>query len=135
MRRRVWKLAPCILAAGMMLSVPVQAEEAETAPVETEAETVEGSEDTGTPVETESAADQETFEQAETESKDRTGELVFAQCEEYVNVRSGADTDCEVVAKMYNYDSATIIGQEGDWYKIQSGNAVGYVKAEYIATD
>ena len=135
MRRRVWKLAPCILAAGMMLSVPVQAEEAETAPVETEAETVEGSEDTGTPVETETAADQETSEQAETESKDRTGELVFAQCEEYVNVRSGADTDCEVVAKMYNYDSATIIGQEGDWYKIQSGNAVGYVKAEYIATD
>ena len=67
-------------------------------------------------------------------SESLEGELAFARCEEYVNVRSAATTDGEVVAKMYNNDAATIIGQEGDWYKIRSGNATGYVKAEYFAT-
>ena len=28
----------------------------------------------------------------------------------------------------------TILSQVGDWYEVQSGNAVGYVKAEYFAT-
>lgn len=62
------------------------------------------------------------------------GELVFAQCDEYINVRSGANTDSEVTAKIYNNGSATVLAQEGDWFKIESGNAVGYVKAEYFAT-
>ncbi len=65
---------------------------------------------------------------------DRSGELTFAQCEEYINVRSSASTDAEVVAKIYNNDSATILEEDGEWFKIQSGNAVGYVKSEYFAT-
>jgi cell wall-associated NlpC family hydrolase len=69
------------------------------------------------------------------EETDRTGEMIFAQCEEYINIRSEADTDSEVVAKIYNNGAATILEQEDEWYKIQSGNAVGYVKAEYFAVD
>ena len=42
--------------------------------------------------------------------------------------------DSEVVAKIYNNSAATIEGESGDWYKIHSGNAVGYVKKEYFAT-
>ena len=63
------------------------------------------------------------------------GELIFAQCEEYINVRSEADENSEVVAKLYNDGSATVeeTGDNG-WYKIKSGNAEGYVKAEYFAT-
>ena len=30
------------------------------------------------------------------------GELIFAQCENYINIRSEADENSEVVAKMYN---------------------------------
>ena len=30
--------------------------------------------------------------------------------------------------------SVTILSQVGDWYEVQSGNATGYVKAEYFAT-
>ena len=63
------------------------------------------------------------------------GELIFAQCEEYINVRSEADENSEVVAKLYNDGSAPVEETEDNgWYKIKSGNAEGYVKAEYFAT-
>ena len=62
------------------------------------------------------------------------GTLAFAQCEEYINIRESASTDSAVTAKIYNNGSATIEGQDGDWYKIRSGNAEGYVKAEYFVT-
>ncbi len=62
------------------------------------------------------------------------GTLAFAQCEEYINIRESASTDSAVTAKIYNNGSATIEEQDGDWYKIRSGNAEGYVKAEYFAT-
>ena len=64
-----------------------------------------------------------------------TGELIFAQCESYINIRSEADENSEVVAKLYNDGSATIEETDEDgWYKIKSGNAIGYVKSEYFAT-
>ena len=63
------------------------------------------------------------------------GELIFAQCESYINIRSEADENSEVVAKLYNDGSATVEETEEDgWYKIKSGNATGYVKSEYFAT-
>ena len=61
------------------------------------------------------------------------GSMAFAQCEEYVNVRSGAGTDTEIVGKIGNHYAAMIIDREGEWYKIKSGNVIGYVKAEYFA--
>ena len=64
-----------------------------------------------------------------------TGELIFAQCESYINIRSEADENSEVVAKLYNDGSATVEETDKDgWYKIKSGNAIGYVKSEYFAT-
>ena len=64
-----------------------------------------------------------------------TGELIFAQCESYINIRSEADESSEVVAKLYNDGSATVEETDEDgWYKIKSGNAIGYVKSEYFAT-
>lgn len=61
-----------------------------------------------------------------------SGEIAFAQCEEYINVRSSASADSEVVGKVYNNGSVTILSQVGDWYEVQSGNATGYVKAEFF---
>ena len=62
------------------------------------------------------------------------GTLAFAQCEEYINIRESASTDSAVTAKIYNNGSATIEEQDGDWYKIRSGNAEGYLMAEYFVT-
>ncbi len=63
-----------------------------------------------------------------------SGEIAFAQCDDYINIRSSASADSEPVGKIYNNNSVTILSQVGDWYEVESGNAVGYVKADYFAT-
>jgi cell wall-associated NlpC family hydrolase len=60
--------------------------------------------------------------------------LVFAQCKEYINIRSEADLDSEVVAKIYNHGAAEVLDEKDGWYEIKSGNATGYVDARYFAT-
>ncbi len=131
------------------------------APVETEAPQMEAPETEApviadeTPAETEPAAadegsaEQETAYEPETAGTEAveteapqteavldtsmSGEMAFAQCDEYVNIRSEASADSEAVGKVYNNGSVTILGQIGDWYEVQSGNAVGYVSADYFA--
>ncbi len=51
-----------------------------------------------------------------------------------LNVRESASTDSKMVGKMPRNAACEIIGTEGDWYQIQSGEVSGYVKAEYIVT-
>ena len=51
----------------------------------------------------------------------------------YVNIRTEPNTDSEVVGKLYQGSAATITETVGDWVKIKSGNAVGYIKAEFLA--
>jgi len=61
----------------------------------------------------------------------------FAKCEsDYVNVRSGASTETEVVGKLYENGKVDILetSADGAWYHIRSGNVEGYVSAELIAT-
>ncbi len=60
--------------------------------------------------------------------------LVIAQVNDYVNVRSIASEDGEVVGKLYNNSVGDLIEIDGDWYKIKSGNVTGYVKGEYCVT-
>lgn len=59
--------------------------------------------------------------------------LGIANVKNYVNIRSGPSTGYEVVGKLYKGCVANILGWEGDWVKIQSGNLKeGYIKAEYL---
>ena len=51
---------------------------------------------------------------------------------ESLNVRASADAESEVVGKLYYHNVATVIETEGDWYKIRSGNVVGYVYNTYM---
>ena len=71
---------------------------------------------------------------AEETDRSMTGELAFAQCEEYINIRKEPDENSEIVAKIYNDNAATIISRTGDWYQVTSGNAFGYVKSDYLVT-
>lgn len=58
--------------------------------------------------------------------------VAIAQVDNFVNVRSTASEEGEVVGKLYNNSAATILATEGDWYKISSGNVEGYVKCEFV---
>lgn len=59
-------------------------------------------------------------------------DIAVAQVDNYVNVRSGASEDAEVVGKLYNDSAASVEGEENGWYKIKSGNVEGYVKTEFV---
>ena len=59
-------------------------------------------------------------------------DIAVAQVDNYVNVRSSASEDGEVVGKLYNNSAATVLSTEGDWYQIHSGNVEGYIKAEFL---
>jgi cell wall-associated NlpC family hydrolase/SH3-like domain-containing protein len=52
---------------------------------------------------------------------------------DFVNIRSKANTDSEVVGKLYRGCATDILEKDGDWVKIHSGNVDGYIKAEYLA--
>ena len=95
---------------------------------ETAAEAAQDTTDASAGEETENSA------QAGVLDTSMNGQMAFAQCEEYINVRKEASADSEVVGKVYNNGSVTILGAIDGWYKVQSGNATGYVNAEYFAT-
>jgi cell wall-associated NlpC family hydrolase len=60
--------------------------------------------------------------------------LAFAQVTNYVNIRSKAGEDSEILGKLYNNSAATIISNEDDWYHIKSGSVAGYIKSEFLLT-
>lgn len=64
--------------------------------------------------------------------KSEYDDIAIAQVDNYVNVRSTASEEGEVVGKLYNNSAATVLGTEGEWYKIHSGNVEGYIKAEFL---
>lgn len=60
--------------------------------------------------------------------------LVIAQVNTCVNVRSLPSEEGKVLGKLYNNSVGTFIEEENGWYKISSGTVTGYVKAEYCVT-
>ncbi len=68
------------------------------------------------------------------EGEEDLSDQVIAVVDGYVNVRSMPDENSEVVGKLYNHSAGTWLDKQGDWYKIESGNVVGFVKGEYVRT-
>ncbi len=60
--------------------------------------------------------------------------LVIAQVNTCVNVRSLPSEEGKVLGKLYNNSVGTFISEENGWYQISSGTVTGYVKAEYCVT-
>jgi len=61
-------------------------------------------------------------------------DIAIAQVNDYVNIRSAANEEAEILGKLYNNSAATVTGEEGDWYQITSGSVSGFVKKEYVVT-
>ena len=61
--------------------------------------------------------------------------LAIADVTNYVNVRSEANTDSEIVGKIYDGAVAQILaiaGEQNDWFQVVSGNVEGYIKSEFF---
>lgn len=66
--------------------------------------------------------------------EDDYSDLVIADVNNFVNIRSIPSEEGEVVGKLYDNSVGKFIEEENGWYKIESGKCVGYVKAEYCVT-
>lgn len=64
--------------------------------------------------------------------------IAVSQVTGYVNIREQATTSSKIVGKIYNNCAATIQetveGEDGTWYRIQSGTVNGFIKAQYFIT-
>lgn len=72
----------------------------------------------------------------EEEPENEYVDLAIADVRSYVNVRSGPDTGSDIVGKIGSGAVAqvleTVPGEDGDWFRVVSGNVEGYMKAEYF---
>ncbi len=51
----------------------------------------------------------------------------------YVNIRSKASTDGEIVGKLYTGAAVSIVNTKGEWVEVKSGSVTGYIKKEFLA--
>lgn len=67
------------------------------------------------------------------EAVDYSNMAVAANISEFLNIREEANTDADVVGKLYVNGVATVLETLDGWYKIESGNVIGYASADYLA--
>lgn len=85
------------------------------------------------------SSDKKTENTKKTDSNKYFEDIAIAKvsggAEDYVNVRKKPSTDSKIVGKIYNNCGAVILEKtDNGWYKMKSGNCVGYIKAEFFAT-
>lgn len=61
-------------------------------------------------------------------------DIAFAQVTSYLNIRSAASEEGEILGKLYNNSVATILEKADGWYKVKSGTVTGYMNADYLIT-
>lgn len=102
-------------------------ESVEANPVETES--TDSSDEDGS--EGNKTADE--MESTEEEVKSKYENIGISIADPYVNIRKKAGEDSEIIGKLYKGSKCDIIKTKGDWVKIESGNAKGYIKSEFLA--
>ncbi len=84
--------------------------------------------------EAKAAAAAEALAREKAQEEEMFKNLVIAQVNAYVNVRSLPSESGEVVGKLYINSAGTLLSKENGWYQIRSGNVTGYVKGEFCVT-
>lgn len=73
-------------------------------------------------------------EQAERDRLSKFSDRCIANVEETLNIRQEPDAESEFVGSMNPGAIAKVVGTDGEWTKIKSGDVEGYVLSDYILT-
>ena len=65
-------------------------------------------------------------------SLDKVGTVIGVASNDYLNVRSSANTNSSSIGKMSNGETLVITGKDGEWYQINYYGKVGYVYEKYV---
>ena len=58
--------------------------------------------------------------------------MAIANVNECLYIRAEANTEAEVLGKLYAKGAATVLETLDGWYKVESGSVTGYVSADYV---
>ena len=79
---------------------------------------------------------EETKKETETSSDKEIAESIKYVNTESVNVRSGPGTDYEAIDSYVLNNSVTVIGENGDWYKVKlEDNEIGYISKTLLSDE
>lgn len=67
------------------------------------------------------------------EDSSKYANTAISVASEYVNIRKKKSTDSKVIGKLYRGAAATVLSNDGEWVKVQSGSCTGYVSASLLA--
>ena len=68
----------------------------------------------------------------ETQEEEEIGNLVMANVQNALNVRSDASEEASKVGKLYKDCGGIVLERRDGWTKLQSGNIVGWASDEYL---
>lgn len=60
------------------------------------------------------------------------GDMIVSYCESYVAMRVEPSTDAQVIGRLANFSTATVIGAQDGWYQVTSGGLTGWVSCDYF---
>lgn len=80
----------------------------------------------------ETAAKLMDIKELQDEPKKEESTLVMAKVNEYVNIRSDASQEAEIIGVLYKDCGGNVIEKGEEWSKIKSGDAVGWIKNQYL---
>lgn len=150
MKRRTMQMAACVLTGAMILgSASVSATATSTAGISTYASNILSatinptagvavalSQNLSTSAEDQILATAQIMMNETPTVTSEYEDVAVARVNNFVNVRAESNTESEVVGKLYDKNAAfvleTVTAEDGDWYRIQSGNVDGFVKAEFV---
>lgn len=71
-------------------------------------------------------------QQAALEEKEEESDLVMANVQSALNVRSEPNEEADKLGKLYKDCGGTILERKDGWTKLQSGNLIGWASDEYL---
>lgn len=131
-------LAIALIAAGVLLAVSVRKQisgKPEVAAVNESGEDQEASAFSGEeePDEAQLQAQEEQEELAQKQAVvDSYENLGLVQVSGYLNVRKTPESNGDIIGKLQENSACEIVGEEGDWYHINSGGVDGYISNQYV---
>lgn len=65
-------------------------------------------------------------------AKDDISKIGIANVDQYVYIRSNPDTNSDYNGKLYKNAAAKVLGEQGDWYQVESGDVTGWINKQYL---
>ena len=92
----------------------------------------EAAESAGSSAQKEAAADQETAPAAPAVPAFSTSVLAVGIAADSVRLRSGSNTGSSILTELSQGPAVSVLGRDGDWYRVNYDGKTGYMAAAYV---